>query len=120
MVSEALEHVQPRRRILLGIVHRPQVQHVGRGESGVVQRREHVLVVPADARMDRVGAIVVTLEFVARPDPDDAMPQRMEPCRHPRQIERHADIYMSRVSNFLHHTPFFYFRSPRGSLPHDP
>jgi hypothetical protein len=37
-----------------------------------------------------------------------------------RQIESHADIYMSRVSNFLHHTPFFYFRSPRGSLPHDP
>lgn len=36
-----------------------------------------------------------------------------------RQVERHADIYLSRVSNFLYHTPFFYFRSPRGSLPHD-
>jgi 5'-nucleotidase len=37
-----------------------------------------------------------------------------------RQVERYADIYMSRVSNFLHATPFVYLRSPRGSLPHDP
>lgn len=36
-----------------------------------------------------------------------------------RQIERYADIYMSRVSNLLLHTPFVYLRSPRGSLPHD-
>jgi len=37
-----------------------------------------------------------------------------------RQVERYADIYMSRVSNFLFHTPHAYLRSPRGSLPHDP
>lgn len=37
-----------------------------------------------------------------------------------RQIERYADVYTSRVSNFMHHTPFIYFRAPRGSLPHDP
>jgi HAD superfamily 5'-nucleotidase-like hydrolase len=36
-----------------------------------------------------------------------------------RQVERHADVYLSRVSNFLYHTPFFYFRPHRGSLPHD-
>ncbi|MCA9492103.1 MAG: HAD-IG family 5'-nucleotidase [Myxococcales bacterium] len=36
-----------------------------------------------------------------------------------RQIERHADIYTSRVSNFLGYTPFAIFRSPRGSMPHD-
>ena len=36
------------------------------------------------------------------------------------QVERYADIYTSRVSNFLHATPFVYLRSPRGSLPHDP
>ena len=35
------------------------------------------------------------------------------------QIERYADIYTSRVSNFLAATPFAYLRSPRGSLPHD-
>jgi HAD superfamily 5'-nucleotidase-like hydrolase len=36
-----------------------------------------------------------------------------------RQIERYADVYTSRVSNFLHHTPFIYLRAHRGSLPHD-
>lgn len=37
-----------------------------------------------------------------------------------RQVERYADIYTSRVSNFLHHGPYAYLRSVRGSLPHDP
>jgi 5'-nucleotidase len=37
-----------------------------------------------------------------------------------RQVERYADIYTSRVSNFLFATPYVYLRSPRGSLPHDP
>lgn len=37
-----------------------------------------------------------------------------------RQLERYADIYTSRVANFLAHTPYVYLRSPRGSLPHDP
>jgi HAD superfamily 5'-nucleotidase-like hydrolase len=37
-----------------------------------------------------------------------------------RQVERYADLYTSRVSNFLHATPFAYYRAARGSLPHDP
>ncbi|MFN0058755.1 MAG: HAD-IG family 5'-nucleotidase [Planctomycetota bacterium] len=37
-----------------------------------------------------------------------------------RQIERHADIYTSRVSNFVFETPFAFLHSQRGSLPHDP
>ncbi len=36
-----------------------------------------------------------------------------------RQIESYADIYTSRVSNFLKYTPFMFFRGSRGSLPHD-
>ncbi len=36
-----------------------------------------------------------------------------------RQVEKSADVYMARVSNFLMQTPFVYLRSPRGSLPHD-
>ncbi len=36
-----------------------------------------------------------------------------------RQIEGHADVYTSRVSNFLRLTPFGYLRAVRGSLPHD-
>ena len=36
-----------------------------------------------------------------------------------RQVERYADIYTSRVSNFLYETPYGYVRAPRGTLPHD-
>ena len=36
-----------------------------------------------------------------------------------RQIEHHADVYTSRVSNFIYETPFVFLRSTRGSLPHD-
>lgn len=35
------------------------------------------------------------------------------------QLERYADIYTSRVSNFSYATPFAYLRSPRGNMPHD-
>jgi len=37
-----------------------------------------------------------------------------------RQVERYADVYTSRVSNFLAVTPFAYLRAARSSLPHDP
>ncbi|MEM7676915.1 MAG: HAD-IG family 5'-nucleotidase, partial [Myxococcota bacterium] len=36
-----------------------------------------------------------------------------------RQVERYADIYLSKVGDFLVHTPFAYLRAARGSLPHD-
>ncbi|XVE65453.1 hypothetical protein DITRI_Ditri08aG0000900 [Diplodiscus trichospermus] len=36
-----------------------------------------------------------------------------------RQIEKYADIYTSRVSNFLKYTPFMYFRSQEQTLAHD-
>lgn len=36
------------------------------------------------------------------------------------QLERSADVYTSRVSNFLAATPFAYLRSQRSSMLHDP
>jgi 5'-nucleotidase len=36
-----------------------------------------------------------------------------------RQVEKYADVYTSRVSNFLHETPYAYLRAPRIALPHD-
>jgi 5'-nucleotidase len=36
-----------------------------------------------------------------------------------RQVERYADVYTSRVSNFLRTTPYAFLRAPRGNLPHD-
>ena len=37
-----------------------------------------------------------------------------------RQVERYADVYTSRPSNFLFETPYAFLRAARGSLPHDP
>ena len=37
-----------------------------------------------------------------------------------RQVERYADVYTSRVSNFLYPTPFAMLRAVRLDLPHDP
>ncbi len=36
-----------------------------------------------------------------------------------RQVEKYADVYTSRVSNFAFETPYAYLRAARGSLPHD-
>jgi hypothetical protein len=36
-----------------------------------------------------------------------------------RQLERYADVYTSRVSNFLRATPYLFLRAPRGDVPHD-
>jgi HAD superfamily 5'-nucleotidase-like hydrolase len=36
-----------------------------------------------------------------------------------RQVERSADAYTGRVSNFLHVTPFGFLRAGRSTLPHD-
>lgn len=36
-----------------------------------------------------------------------------------RQLERHGDVYTSRVSNFGHVTPYAYLRAPRRLQPHD-
>ncbi|MEE9298476.1 MAG: HAD-IG family 5'-nucleotidase [Acidimicrobiia bacterium] len=36
-----------------------------------------------------------------------------------RQVERYADVYTSRVSNFGFATPYAYLRAERGTLPHD-
>jgi len=48
-----------------------------------------------------------------------AMRAGIDKSRLAREIEGHADIYTSRVSNLMHVTPFGYLRGPRGALPHD-
>ncbi|MEC8653043.1 MAG: HAD-IG family 5'-nucleotidase [Planctomycetota bacterium] len=48
-----------------------------------------------------------------------AMRAGIDKSRLAREIEGHADIYTSRVSNLMHVTPYGYLRGPRGSLAHD-
>jgi HAD superfamily 5'-nucleotidase-like hydrolase len=42
-----------------------------------------------------------------------------ENSRFGEQVEDYADLYTSRVSNFLYYSPMQYFRSPRASMPHE-
>ena len=48
-----------------------------------------------------------------------AMRAGIDKSRLAREIEGHADVYTSRVSNLKHVTPYGYLRGARGSLPHD-
>jgi len=69
---------------------------------------------------DRIGPLAKAAGEVSNPRWGLLLRTGNDKSHLARQIERSADIYTSRVSNFLAHTPYFYFRSRRGSLPHDP
>jgi len=42
-----------------------------------------------------------------------------ENSRFGEQVSDYADLYTSRVSNFLHYSPLRYFRAPRRQMPHE-
>jgi len=104
-----------------------------------LQRREHGAFPPSDVSADPT---VIQERLRALRQQSEALEQRISPLvrrsgqignRHwgpsmragndksrlARQIERHADVYTSRVSNLQFLTPFGYLRAARGTLPHD-
>lgn len=96
------------------------------GRDPIVEASQHDI----EAEVERLRAALAELDQTIAPLADEA-------ARHPhprwgaimragidkshlaRQIERYADVYTSRVSNFLWATPSAYLRSPKSSLPHD-
>lgn len=71
-------------------------------------------------RLDRdIAPLVVSVNRVFNPLWGPLMRTGGEKSHLGWQVERFADIYTSRVSNFLYQTPFAYLRAPRGTLPHD-
>lgn len=83
-----------------------------------------------DAEIERLRAELAQVDLLAAPLAESAasvphprwgaiMRAGIDKSHIARQIERYADIYLSRVSNFLWATPSAYFRSPKSSLPHD-
>lgn len=102
-----------------------------------LQRRRHGRTPFGDAEVgeleteiDRLRAQLTTIDSLAAPLAEEAarlphprwgpvMRAGIDKSHIARQIERYADIYLSRVSNFLWATPSAYFRSPKSSLPHD-
>ncbi|KAK9090436.1 hypothetical protein Sjap_023613 [Stephania japonica] len=73
--------------------------------TALIQGREH--------RIDRKHAKVIVMQRL-----DDKISPMLE-ADGEHFNKRYADIYTSRVLNFLHHTPFMYFRSQEQTLAHD-
>ncbi len=86
------------------------------GDLGMAIRLLRKELVALDAR---IYALVAASEALLNPHWGLLMRAGNDKSHLARQLERFADIYTGRVSNFLHQTPFVNFRSHRGSLPHD-
>ncbi len=69
---------------------------------------------------EEIAPLVVVASAILNPNWGLLMQAGNEKSHFARQVEQSADIYTSRVSNFLAYTPFVYLRSFRGSLPHNP
>ena len=117
--KEKLEHQQCELRVL------QQRRRAGYGKT-VGPAPEEVQNLLTDLRA-RLAALDVAIGPLARAASELANPTwglltraGNDKSHLARQVERYADVYTSRVSNFLHATPFVYLRSRRGSLPHDP
>lgn len=83
-------------------------------ESHLAARRQRL------ERLDReIAPLVGSVNRVFNPVWGPLMRTGGEKSHLAWQVERFADIYTSRVANFLYQTPFAYLRAPRGTLPHD-
>ena len=87
---------------------------------GAIQERLRSLRNEVDALDQRIVPLARESGQLGHPIWGPSMRAGNDKSRLARQIERHADVYTSRVSNFLYLTPFGYLRGSRGSLPHDP
>lgn len=68
---------------------------------------------------ERIAPLAKQASVLANPHWGPLMRSGSDKSLFARQVERYADVYTSRVSNFLHATPFAYLRAARGTLPHE-
>ncbi len=107
-----------------------------RTHSRLRMKRRHLVVTgephaEIDAEVDAAAAAVAALDEEISPLARAAAQQGnaiwgplmragVDKSLFARQVEKYADVYTSRVSNFRAETPYGYLRAARGSLPHDP
>lgn len=89
------------------------------GSSAEVHERLHTLRHESEQLDKQISPLAQASSKMGHEIWGPAMRAGNDKSRLARQIEGHADIYMSRVSNLLHVTPYGYLRGARGSLPHD-
>ncbi len=93
-----------------------------RVELGVGQMRQRLGQLRAEQEQmdEQIGPLARAAGEVGNPRWGLSLRAGNDKSQLARQVERYADIYTSRVSNFLYQTPFAYLRSAPGRLPHDP
>lgn len=118
--KERLDRAQAQLRLALQrLEHGMSVpNNVALGHAAI-QERLRALRAALDALDQRIAPLARESDRLGHTIWGPSMRAGNDKSRLARQIERHADVYTSRVSNLLYLTPFGYLRAARGSLPHD-
>jgi HAD superfamily 5'-nucleotidase-like hydrolase len=118
--KERLDHEQATLRVLLQRREHGMAPPAGLDvASATAQDRLRELRAEQEALDQRLVPLLRESSALGHPVWGPSMRAGNDKSRLARQIERHADIYTSRVSNLVHLTPFGYLRGAHGSLPHD-
>ncbi|MBM4062173.1 MAG: HAD-IG family 5'-nucleotidase [Planctomycetes bacterium] len=119
--KERLDHEQAALRLTLQrLEHRQAPPNGVAANAHGVHERLRALRTETEALDHQIAPLARAAGELGHPRWGPLMRAGNDKSRLARQIERHADVYTSRVSNFLWLTPFGYLRAARGSLPHDP
>jgi 5'-nucleotidase len=89
------------------------------GHAAELERRMRDLVGEAVALDAEIAPLAQAASAVGNATWGPMMRAGVDKSLFARQVERYADVYTSRVSNFLYETPFGYLRATRSNLPHD-
>jgi len=119
--KEGLDREQATLRLALQrLDHRAAPPPGVTGNAHSIHERLRALRSEAEALDHRIAVLARASSVLGHARWGPLMRAGNDKSRLARQIERHADVYTSRVSNLLFLTPFGYLRAARGSLPHDP
>ncbi len=122
LMREKAEHEEEQATLRLALQRHAHGEPMPAGIArsvGEIHERLRELRISVDALDQRIAPLARRAAQLGQERWGPLMRAGSDKSRLARQIERHADVYTSRVSNLLHLTPFGYLRAARGSLPHD-
>jgi HAD superfamily 5'-nucleotidase-like hydrolase len=94
---------------------RPRAEDAKRNSRAMLDRlRQRIRMI-----VDEVDALEESIENAYNPYWGAVLREGNENSRFGEQVHDYADLYTSRVSNFLLYSPLRYFRAPRQQMPHE-
>lgn len=114
-----IEHEQSWLRLSLQRMEQAYAPTAFAANPAAAKSRLQELRAKLEAIEPRIAQLAHAASELGHPNWGPVLRAGNDKSRMARQLERYADIYMSRVSNLLYHTPFAYLRPPAGRLPHD-